>query len=235
MTHVQVSCIVPVWNGERYLREALDSILTQTRPPDEIVVVDDGSRDGSADIVASYGSRVRYVFQENAGSAAARNRGVVDSRGALVCFLDQDDRWAPRKLEWQIQEIERQPQVDVCIGQVELFWVAELEGEGARYRAHARGLRVQGYTAPAMLVRRAAFERVGAFNPALTFGDATDWFLRAIDLGLRITVLPEVVLYHRMHSSNLTRRRESSKREFVRIVKATLDRRRRAEGGDSVR
>lgn len=236
MSHVPVSCIVPVWNGERYLREALDSILAQTRPPDEIVVVDDGSTDGSAEIIRSCGSRVRCVFQPNAGAAAARNRGVAAARGELLCFLDQDDRWVPRKLEWQMHELEKWPQADVCIGKVELFWVPEMAGEGDRYREHARGYRVHGYTTPAMLVRRAAFERVGYFNPELTFADATDWFLRAIDLGLGIAVLPAVVLHHRMHPDNLTRQREASKREYVRIVMATLKRRRHAAaGGNSSR
>lgn len=230
-----ISCIVPVWNGERYLAEALDSVLAQTRPPDEIVVVDDGSTDGSADIVRGYGARMRYVFQSNAGSAAARNRGVEEARGDLLCFLDQDDLWVRHKLEWQLRYFATRPATDVCAGQVELFWVAELAGEGRRYREHARGHRVPGYTAPAMLARRSAFDRVGRFNPGLTFADATDWFLRAIDLGLDIAVLPEVVLHHRMHRLNLTRQRDASKREFVRIVKTTLDRRRRAAGSGSAR
>jgi glycosyltransferase involved in cell wall biosynthesis len=225
-----ISCVVPVWNGERYLAEALDSVLTQTRPPDEIVVVDDGSTDGSADIVHGYGSKLRYVRQTNAGSAAARNRGLAESRGDLVCFLDQDDVWEGQKLEWQMEELAARPHTDICAGHVELFWVAGLEREGRRYRDHARGHRVPGYTAKAMLARRAAFDRVGGFDPALTYADGADWFLRAIDLGLDILVLPQVVLRHRMHHSNLTRQREPSKREFVRMVKATLDRRRRAEG-----
>ena len=223
-----ISCIVPVWNGERYLAEALDSALAQTHPADEIIVVDDGSTDASADVVRSYGSRARYVHQRNAGSAAARNRGVAESRGELVSFLDQDDLWDRRKLERQVLHFQARPSTDVCVGHVELFWIPELAHEGGAYRGQPRGHRVPGYTAPAMLARRAAFDRVGRFDEGLSFGDATDWFLRAIDLGLDIALLPEVLLYHRMHASNLTRWRDSSKREFVHIVKATLDRRRRA-------
>jgi glycosyltransferase involved in cell wall biosynthesis len=87
---VFISCIVPVYNGERYLREALDSIMAQTRRPDEIIVVDDGSTDSTRDIVAAYGDDIVYVRQANAGPGAARNRGIGIARGSLVAFQDAD-------------------------------------------------------------------------------------------------------------------------------------------------
>src|SRR3954451_22735593 len=86
-----VSCIVPVFNGERYLREALQSILAQSYRPIEVVVVDDGSTDRSPVVVAGFGREVRYLRQENAGPAAARNHGVQEARGELLAFLDADD------------------------------------------------------------------------------------------------------------------------------------------------
>jgi glycosyltransferase involved in cell wall biosynthesis len=88
-----VSCIVPVFNGERYLREALDSILAQTYGPIEIIVADDGSTDETAALVADYGDQMRYLFQPNAGTAAACNLGITAAQGDFVAFLAADDLW----------------------------------------------------------------------------------------------------------------------------------------------
>jgi len=93
-----ISCIVPVYNGERYLKEALDSILVQTHCPLEIIVADDGSTDGTASVVAGYGEGVKHLWQPNAGETAARNMGLSAAQGEFVAFLDADDLWHPEKL-----------------------------------------------------------------------------------------------------------------------------------------
>ena len=97
----RVSCIIAVHNGEAYLHEAIDSLLAQEYAQVEIIVVNDGSTDGTADVIGRYGDRVRRFRQENAGVSAARNRGVAMSTGQLLCFLDADDRLDPRKLTMQ--------------------------------------------------------------------------------------------------------------------------------------
>jgi glycosyltransferase involved in cell wall biosynthesis len=235
MTGATISCVVPVFNGERYLAEALDSVLRQTRPPDEIVVVDDGSSDRSAEIVRGYGNRVRYVRQDNRGAAAARNRGVELAGGELLAFIDQDDLWRPHKLELQLASFAADPGLDICVSHVDLQWDSARAEEQAALGEHRRARRVPGYTTPAMLARRSAFARIGPLDTRLTRADATDWFLRGIDLGLSILLIPQALLVHRMHDTNLSRHRESGKREFVRLVKATLDRRRRLAVGSGYR
>src|SRR5262245_10754564 len=97
-----VSCIVPVYNGEAFLGEALASIRAQRHRPIEILVVDDGSTDGTAAVVMAADAGIRYMRQDNAGGAAARNRGIGMARGTFVAFLDADDLWPPEKLERQI-------------------------------------------------------------------------------------------------------------------------------------
>ena len=92
-----ISCIVPVYNGERYLGETVDSILAQTYQPLETIVVDDGSTDGTATVAASYGQRVRYFWHANQGTAAARNLGLNATEDEFVAFLDADDLWRPEK------------------------------------------------------------------------------------------------------------------------------------------
>ncbi len=110
---VTISAIMPVYNGAATVAKALDSALSQTQPPEEIVVVDDGSTDATAEIVARFGPPVRCVRQANAGPAAARNRGIAEARGQWVAFLDSDDLWYPTKLQRQRELIAAAPDLGV--------------------------------------------------------------------------------------------------------------------------
>ena len=115
-----VSVVIPTFNCAAYLEEALRSVLAQTHPAREIIVVDDGSTDATASVVASFGAAVSYVFQANAGVAAARNAGMARARGDYIAFLDADDYWAPDKLETQLRLMAACPDVDlVCTD----FWL----------------------------------------------------------------------------------------------------------------
>ena len=231
MTPPVISCIVPAFNGERCLREALESIRAQSYRPLEIIVADDGSTDGTAAVVAAFGEEVCYLRQANQGPAAARNLGLQTARGQFVAFLDQDDLWHPEKLARQMGCFQVRPALDLCITYARLFWISGLGREEVRYHDHPRTLPVPGYTTGTLLARRALFGAVGWFNASLWFSDATEWFLRATHRGAVMELLPDVLMYHRMHQTNLSRRRAAASREeFVRIVKAALDRRRRPVG-----
>jgi glycosyltransferase involved in cell wall biosynthesis len=227
MTRPLISCIVPTFNGGRYLAEALDSILAQTYRPLEIVVADDGSTDGTISTVASYGDLVRLVRQRTAGPAATRNLGLQAATGVYVAFLDADDLWRPEKLALQMERFIARSELDLCIAHVQMFWTEDLAEERAYYRDHPRSRPLPGYATTTLLARREIFTKVGEFDARLWFGDATDWFMRAIEHGAVVELLPNVLTYHRMHPFNLTRRRsEASREEFLHIVKASLDRRR---------
>jgi glycosyltransferase involved in cell wall biosynthesis len=226
MSSPLISCIVPVFNGERYVREALDSILAQTYRPLEIIVADDGSTDGTAAVVASYGDRLRHVRQAEAGPPATRNLGLGAARGEYVAFLDADDLWHPEKLARQMARFEARPELDLCVAHVQNFWIPELREEAERFREHRRGQPVPGYSAGSLLARRTLFEAVGRFNAALWYGDQTEWFLRAAEQGAVTELLADVLVYRRLHHSNLSRRRASDTRaEYLRLVKASLGRR----------
>jgi glycosyltransferase involved in cell wall biosynthesis len=222
-----ISCIVPVYNGERYLREALDSIFAQTYRPLEVIIADDGSTDDTAAIASSYGDRVRYLLQPNAGTAAACNLGLTAAQGDFVAFLAADDLWHPEKLSLQISRFETRPDLDFCVAYVQNFWIPELKHESERFQYHRIAQPLPGYVPQALLARRALFENVGNFNAALRHADSTDWFLRASDHGAVVELLADVLVYRRLHASNLSRRMASASRhEYVELVKATLDRRR---------
>jgi glycosyltransferase involved in cell wall biosynthesis len=221
-----ISCIISGYNGERYVREAIDSVFAQSYRPIEVIVADDGSTDGSARAAAEYGDRLRFVTQPTAGPPATRNLGLGAARGELVAFLDADDLWHPEKLERQMARFRSRPELDYCLTHVQLFWIAELREEEAAYRGHPR-VQPPGYATTTLLARRALFDRIGAFNPELWFADSADWFTRATEHGAVMEVLPDVMTYRRMHHTNLTRRQDTEGREeWLRFVKSCLTRRR---------
>jgi glycosyltransferase involved in cell wall biosynthesis len=222
-----ISGIVPAFNGERYLRETLDSMLAQTHRPLEIIVVDDGSTDGTPDVAASYGDKVRYLRQDNAGPATARNRGLNAARGEFVAFLDADDLWHPEKSARQMAHFAARPELGLCITHVQNFWIPELAAEAERYRDHPLSRPVPGYLTQTLLARRSVFETVGQFDPGLHHAEKTDWFLRALGQGAVLELLPDVLVYRRLHETNVSRSLGAASRdEYLRLLKASLDRRR---------
>jgi len=223
-----ISCIVPVFNGERYLREALDSILAQTYRPLEIIVADDGSGDGTAGVVATFGDQVRYIRQPNQGPSSARNLGVGAATGDFIAFLDADDLWHPEKLTRQMERFHARPELDYCVTYAQNFWSPELDAEAVRYESHRISRPLPGYVTQTLVARRVLFDTVGLFNAALPHGDSTEWFLRANASGTHMELLPQVLMYRRLHATNRSRLRASySRDQYLRLIKADLDRRRR--------
>jgi glycosyltransferase involved in cell wall biosynthesis len=227
VTRPLVSCIVPVYNGEAYLGEALDSILAQTWRPLEIIVVNDGSRDGSAAVAEAYGAVVRVIEQANAGCAAARNAGLAAATGEFVAFLDADDFWHPEKLDRQMARFEARPDLDYTVTHVQNFWQDDVREEEERHRRHKRAQPIPGYVHGTLLCRRSLFDTLGPFETAVNHGDATLWFLRARDSGAKGELLPEVLMRRRLHPENRSRTyAERSRGTFVAILKQSLDRKR---------
>lgn len=225
-----ISCIVPVYNGERYLREALDSIFAQAYPNLEVIVVDDGSTDGTEKVVAAYGERIHALRQSNRGPAAARNLGLGAAKGEFVVFLDADDLWHPEKLMRQMACFRNRPELDICVAHVENFWIPELNEEAKRLQNRRIAKPVPGYVTGALLARKALFDTVGHFNTDLKHGDAQEWFIRAAEQRAVMELLPDVLLYRRLHFSNISRAVNDCFDDHLRIIKASLQRRRRRDG-----
>src|SRR5579863_1839677 len=192
-----VSCIIPTRNGERYLGQAIESLLAQTWQPIEIIVVDDGSSDRSAEIAAAFGKAVRVASHPVANPVIARNYGMSLAAGAFFGFLDHDDLWIPEKLTLQMAAFDEDPNLDVSVGMIQRFTQAS-----PRDAMTMIGSAVPGYLTIAMLARRQAFERVGALNPTHFHSDSAEWFLRARAHGIKVRLLPQTLVYHRDHDSN---------------------------------
>ena len=201
-----VSCVIPVFNGETYLREALRSVFRQTYAAIEVIVVDDGSTDGTPRILEEMSDRVTSLRQANAGPSAARNRGVESARGDYVAFLDADDLWLPDKTQSQLRCFERNPGLAVCTSLMQNFWAEDL-AEERELLGDTDAARPQPGTSQTLLARKDAFDRVGLFDAALHHRDTHDWMLRARAAGLQLERLDEVLVRRRLHSINLSRSR----------------------------
>ncbi len=218
--------IIPVYNYERYLAEAIESVAAQTYPHIEIIVVDDGSTDGSAAVAEHYAESVRYFYQLNAGVAAALNRGVEMSHGSFLSFLDADDVWTPEKLERQMGAV-NDPEIDIdmVFGHVEQFYSPELNRPSGSIGV------MPGYSKGTLLVRRQSFARTGMFTKQFELGDFIEWYLRATEIGLKSIMLPQVVMRRRIHARNMGIRQRDHRADYLRILKASLDRRRAVQTG----
>jgi glycosyltransferase involved in cell wall biosynthesis len=197
-----VSVVIAVHDGELYLREAISSVVSQDYRPLEVVVVDNGSTDSSGAIAASFADPVRVVRREGRLPAEGRNRGILESRGEYIAFLDADDRYRPGKLAAQVALLERDPEAAVCLCTVESFWEPGLEAERDRYLAAGK-VRAT-HTFDGMLARREVFDEVGLLRTSTRHGDQVEWFLRATDAGVSTIVMEAVLVDRRMHERSLS-------------------------------
>lgn len=224
MKQPAISVIIPVYNGARYLAEAIQSVLDQSTPPDEILVIDDGSTDGSAAVAQSFPA-VRYLWQAQAGASVARNHGVAAASGEWLAFLDADDLWTAEKLAKQGAVLAATPAVAMVFGQVQQFYSPELGSLEARSPLANRS-QVAGYHVGAMLIRRTAFEKVGPFDSQWQVAHFIEWHRRAARLELQHVLLPEVVMKRRIHTTNLgIREHDRARREYLNLAKMQLDQR----------
>jgi glycosyltransferase involved in cell wall biosynthesis len=219
------SVVIPAFNAAKYLGEAIESVLANEIVPLQVIVVDDGSTDATAQVAQSFGSQVIYSHQSNGGIASALNRGLTLAEGKWIAFNAADDRWAEGRLEKQLAIFEANPLMDLVFGHVQNFFSPELTAEVTR-RYYCPPEPLAGYSLAAMLTRRSTFERVGRFDTQYKLGEFVDWFARAKELGLRYELLPEIVVWRRLHGDNLSIRSADDRSDFVKILKASMDRRR---------
>jgi len=218
-----VSAIVPVYNAERYVGEALDSILAQDYGPLEVIVVDDGSTDDSAAIAAE--RPVRLIRRSHAGIAPTRNAGLAAAEGELIAFLDADDIWFPGSLATRVDYLTAHPDVDYVLGHIEIFADSELlipswlPADWAS-RSHP-GMR------STFLGRAATIQAVGPFDETFELGEDGEWLARINDCGIRGEMLEAVCAGYRRHHSNVTLTRGTLVHPtLVRAMKASIDRKR---------
>jgi glycosyltransferase involved in cell wall biosynthesis len=233
-----VSAIVPVFNCERFVGAAIDSVLAQTYAPVEVIVVDDGSSDAGAAVAEARG--VKVLRREHAGVSAARNAGIEAARGELITFLDADDLWPHDRLEHQVGYFRDHPGTEVLVAYASMFlepgeqrpewldedWIASLVTEPIDGVESAPGMSGAVPVPLTMMVRAELFEALGGFDTSYAIGEDIDWLMRASDAGYSHDVLKRVVMHYRLHSTNTVYRLEEMERAQFRVIRSSLARKR---------
>jgi glycosyltransferase involved in cell wall biosynthesis len=219
-----VTVVMPSYNGEKYVKEAIDSVLLQSYLAIEIIFIDDGSHDATAKIAQSYGEKIHYVFQENRGESAAQNLGISLARGKYITFLDVDDLYTPGRFETTVDVLENSAAIDCVFGHVEQFISPELPLELQRKWRCPKG-DVPGYIPSAGLFRRRCFDVAGVFEENLPNGAFVSWYMCAEEMGLKHQLISKRVLLRRIHGNNIGLNFKNPRNEYFQIVKAALQRR----------
>jgi glycosyltransferase involved in cell wall biosynthesis len=223
-----VSVVIPVFNGERFLREAVQSVLDQGYSSVEIIIVDDGSTDGTATVVKGFPDTVRYLRQTNQGPAAARNRGIEAAHGSLLAFADSDDLWPAGKLALQLPLLTRDAAIEIVMGRIQQVVLSQtVDGQTQTEEFAEPAFSVNLGSA---VIRRSVFERVGLFDETMRYSEDVDWFMRAREAGAAILTIDAVTLFYRQHEENMTRGKSTSELNVLKALKRSLDRRREQTG-----
>lgn len=220
----RLSVILVVKNGAPFFRAALESVRAQTLPPDEIIVVDGCSTDGSPEIARALGARV--LVQQDDGLPNARNLGIAHSSGDYIAFLDADDLWAPTKLELQQQAMETDATLAYTTTLVQ-FLVQDDALPEWRSRAETEFTRAVPTTS-ALLARREFFQQVGVFDPSYALSCDPELFTRARDAHVPTLTLPHVLTYKRLHGKNLSNRPDLTRHYMFRVARDSIARQKRA-------
>ena len=218
-----VSVVIPAFQAEAFVDDAIRSVLDQDAPPGELVVVDDGSTDGTAERLAAWGDRIAVVRQANHGLGRSRNVGVAATSGRLLAFLDADDLWLPDKLARQVEHLEAHPDDLAVFGWMQNF---VQPGSGIEPDPRTPLDPRPAYQAPTMLARREVMDVVGPFDEVGPMQGWTDWYLRLKESGRSLGMVDALVLRRRIHGANMTMRAENVMGEYQRLIRASLQRRR---------
>jgi glycosyltransferase involved in cell wall biosynthesis len=219
-----VSVIIPVYNGEQFIAEAIDSIIEQRYEPLEIIVVDDGSTDKTPEIITRYNSAVRYIRQSNQGPASACNKGLSMAQGDIVGFLDADDLWTQNRLHFQLPYFTEDAKPDIVLGLVQLMRHSTLPGNSESF-VPVDSPEIALHPG-CSLFRRKVFDTVGFFDETLTMGYDWDWFMRARELGITMMILEHTTMYYRRHAGNVTNQVERGNQYTLEMLRKSIDRRR---------
>jgi glycosyltransferase involved in cell wall biosynthesis len=213
MSSTRVTALIPTYDSGKYICDAVDSVLAQTFPAHEIIVVDDGSTDCTREVLAKYKTKIKYIRQVNAGPPAARNTGIARATGEFIALLDSDDLWVPQKLKLQMNYIDRHPECGLVYTDMKTFDDTGIIEESVKV---SRNLTLPSgrifpqmfvetlFQTSAVLIRKSCIDRVGGFDTSLRMGDDYEFFLR-IARHYELGYVDEPLVLYRQHPSQGTR------------------------------
>ncbi len=225
---MRISVVMAAYNADPYLADAIKSVLDQTRPPDEFIVVADRPTATTLNILAGFGNRIVSTTHPEPGAPRALNKGIALSSGDHLAFQDADDLWVTDKLQRQVAALEKSPSYEAVFGHVRQFVSQEIPDERKAELTPANEI-VPGVSKITLLITRQAFARIGPYDETMTISEFMDWYSRAQTHGLKSLMLPEVLALRRLHESNIGRSQQSQRNaEYLGSLKALVDARRRA-------
>jgi glycosyltransferase involved in cell wall biosynthesis len=215
-----VSVVVPAFQAEAFIGEALESALGQDCGGVEVVVVDDGSTDRTAEVARAY--PVRLLRQSNRGPAAARNAGLALARGEFMTILDADDIWPRDRLSCQVAHLRARPELGIVLGLTDIF-LTPGQPRPPHWPAEHAGRPIPA-VAGSMLARASVFATVGGFDEQLRQCEDIDWLARVKDAGIQAGSIDRVVLRYRIHAANTSRDTSANKATLLRVLRDSVRR-----------
>jgi glycosyltransferase involved in cell wall biosynthesis len=223
---VKVSVIIPVYNGSKYLATTLETVLGQTYPLHEIIVIDDGSTDSSPAILSGYGERLRLTRQSNRGVAEARNAGLRQATGDLIAFIDQDDLWPADRTRILVEALQANPTALVAAGQVEVLY--ERARPPSPFENFGTGIRE--FYVGSLMIKKEVFDILGPLHTGIGYADDVDFMMRRREAKIATVYVDQVTLRYRMHEENTSGDRDLTIQHLMAALRESLHRRRKAGG-----
>lgn len=221
----KVSVIIAVWNGENYLEKAIENVLKQDDPNKELIVVNDGSTDLTAQIIQKWSPYIISIEQKNQGLGSARNRGIQAATGEFLAFLDHDDLWHEKKLSTQRKTWEKSLDDPLIFSHMKQFFCPTLK-EDERKKISMHSDETPGYFAGTLWISKQRFTQVGNFTEQNILGDFIEWYLRAKEQHIPIHLMEETLYYRRIHQNNMGRKNQNRRSDYLKIFKEHLTRKR---------
>ena len=221
---MRISCIVPVYNAEPYLPEALESVLSQDWPIAEVIAVNDGSTDRSAEILDQYRASISRIDQPHSGVAVARNNGLRHASGDVIAFQDADDIWPAGRLRRMAEALVQDPSADIVAGRVEIH---DEVGTQSRARRNPETAHRLG-ALPSLVIRRSVFDRVGLFNEALWVAEDSEFVARARLCSVSFKTIDVISLRYRLHADSTSANVARTQADSLEAMRSIIARRRNA-------
>jgi len=223
-----ISVIIPVFNAEKYVEEAIKSVLSQTYKNRELICINDNSTDSSLSVLESFEDKIILINnKDNFGTSESRNIGIRRAKGGFLAFIDNDDLWESNKLEVQMNHFNNNPNLDISFSYMNCFISPELS-EDVKNLRYCPLHPIPGYIPSTMVVKRTSFDRVGYFDSRWKNGESVDWLFKAKEAGLNFGIVEDVLVQRRIHETNKGALASStSKSEYLKIIRESLARRRK--------
>ena len=223
---MKISVVIPTYNSEQFIADALDSVNAQSRAVDEIICVDDASTDKTIEIIRDKFKNVTLLRnKENQGPSASRNKAIAIAQGNIISFLDADDCWTKNKTLHQSMFLESEPELEIVGGLTDFY---SAEGNEPQPEGTLPGQPHFNTYLSSLLIRKKVFNSIGMFDTTMRLSEDQDWFLRAREGNTRIKITDDIVLMKRIHSTNLTRGLNFRDSAMITAIKNSLDRRRKS-------